>query len=51
MYNTSLYPLPCEQRLVLNMLIARIPSIFKFHTFGSFNFHTIHAGLRVKQKF
>ena len=33
MYNISLYPLACKQRWVFNMLIARIPSIFKFHVF------------------
>ena len=34
MYNISLYPLACKQRWVFNMLIARIPSIFKFYAFG-----------------
>ena len=29
------------------MLIARIPSISSFMHLGSFNFHCIHAGLRV----
>ena len=43
MHNISLYPLACEQRWVFNMLIACIPSIFKFHAFGN---HSIHAGLR-----
>ena len=30
----SLYPLACKQHWVFNMLIACIPSIFKFHAFG-----------------
>ena len=34
MYNISLYPLACKQHWVFNMLIACIPSIFKFHAFG-----------------
>ena len=45
MYNIRLYPLACDQRCVFNMLIAHIPSIFKFHAFGKFH---IDAGLRVK---
>ena len=49
MYNINLYPLACKQRWVFNMLITCIPLIFKFHTFGSFNFHSIHAGLRVNR--
>ena len=38
--------------LEFNMLIASIPWIFKFmlKVFGSFNFHSIHAGLRVNDK-
>ena len=47
MYNICLYSLACEQRWVFNMLIAHIPSVFKFHAFGSFNIHTIHASLMV----
>ena len=46
--NISLYPLACEQRLMFNIRITHIPSIFKFHTFGSFSIHSIDAGLRVK---
>ena len=48
MYNIRLYPLAFEHCWVFNMLIACIPLIFKFHDFESFNFHSIHVGLRVK---
>ena len=49
MYNIRLYSLAFEQCRVFNMLIARIPRIFKLYALGSFNFHSIHAGLRVKE--
>ena len=48
MYNISLYPLACKQRWVFNMLITCIPSISSFMCLGSFNFQSIHEGLRVK---
>ena len=45
MYNKSLYPLARKQHWVSNMLIAHIPSSFKY--IGRFNIHSIDACLRV----
>ena len=48
MHNISIYPLACKQRWVFSTLMTRIPLIFKFYALGSFNFHSIHAGLRLR---